>query len=268
VTTAEEIAHWLGLPRTWFWAAERDGAVVGYADAQERSGRTKYWFDLRGGDAEAAEALLHVAEELARARATAGARILGQITSEDHATRGVYESSGYRLVRYGLEMRAALDEQPPAPAWPEGLSVRTYEPGRDDRALYEADEEAFADHWEHVPVPYGDWRAAELERPDLDPSLVFLAEEGDELAGFALCLPSRAGQPIGWVEVLGVRRRWRRRGLALALLRHAFRAFRARGLPAAGLEVDAENLTGAVRLYERAGMRPVSQWVTYEKTLG
>ena len=72
---------------------------------------------------------------------------------------------------------------------------------------------------------------------------------------------------MGWVEVLGVRRQWRRRGLALALLLHAFGEFHRRGHKRVGLGVDGENTTGAVRLYEKAGMRPGRQWDVYERQL-
>jgi ribosomal protein S18 acetylase RimI-like enzyme len=76
-----------------------------------------------------------------------------------------------------------------------------------------------------------------------------------------------SGDPaFGWVEVLGVGRPWRGRGLGLALLRHAFVEFAARGATRVGLGVDAENTTGAVRLYERAGMQPVRRQDVYEKT--
>ena len=71
----------------------------------------------------------------------------------------------------------------------------------------------------------------------------------------------------GWVGILGVRLSWRRRGLATALLQHSFRDFRARGATRVGLGVDAENTTGAVRLYERVGMQVVRRDDTYEKTL-
>jgi ribosomal protein S18 acetylase RimI-like enzyme len=69
------------------------------------------------------------------------------------------------------------------------------------------------------------------------------------------------------VNVLGVRRPWRRRGLALALLLHSFHELEARGMDRVALGVDAESLTGAVRLYEKAGMRVVRQSDTWEKPL-
>ncbi len=74
---------------------------------------------------------------------------------------------------------------------------------------------------------------------------------------------------MGWVGSLSVRRPWRRRGLGLALLLHSFHALQERGKARVGLGVDAQNLTGATRLYEKAGMHsdPRRQWSVYEKEL-
>ncbi len=72
---------------------------------------------------------------------------------------------------------------------------------------------------------------------------------------------------IGWVESIGVRRPWRRRGLALALLHHSFLTFYHRGQESVGLSVDASSLTGATRLYEKAGMHVVRRLDNYEKEL-
>ena len=144
-------------------------------------------------------------------------------------------------------MRVELEVAPVQPEWSEGISLRTFVP-EDEPRLYAADMETFEDHWEFVRVPLEEWRAWLVEHPRFDPSLWFLIEEGPEL-------PVRARRP------------WRRRGLGLALLRHAFGEFHRRGMTRVGLDVDAENLTGAVRLYERAGMRIVKRRDTYEKLL-
>jgi ribosomal protein S18 acetylase RimI-like enzyme len=131
-------------------------------------------------------------------------------------------------------------------------------------AVHRADEEAFEDHWGSAPISFEAWRQIVVE-PDWDPSLWFVAWDGDQIAGFSLCHAQSQGDPdLGWVEVLAVRRPWRRRGLALALLLHSFAELRARGRPKVGLGVDADNLTGAVRLYERAGMSPTQQSDVYE----
>jgi GNAT superfamily N-acetyltransferase len=72
---------------------------------------------------------------------------------------------------------------------------------------------------------------------------------------------------MGWVNVLGVRRPWRKRGLGLALLQHSFGEFYSRGKHRAGLGVDASSLTGATRLYEKAGMKPIRQFTVSQKVL-
>ena len=72
---------------------------------------------------------------------------------------------------------------------------------------------------------------------------------------------------MGWVDTLGVRRPWRRQGLAEALLYHSFRELRRRGRTSVGLGVDASSLTGATRLYEKAGMRAIRKFTRYEKEL-
>jgi ribosomal protein S18 acetylase RimI-like enzyme len=84
----------------------------------------------------------------------------------------------------------------------------------------------------------------------------------------SLCVSGLPGDPTGaYVYDLGVRPAWRRRGVALALLHHTFSEFRRRGFAAAELDVDSESLTGALRVYERAGMHVIRQELSYEKVL-
>jgi ribosomal protein S18 acetylase RimI-like enzyme len=159
----------------------------------------------------------------------------------------------------GIELRA----EPEAPVWPAGITPRTFERGRDERAVFAAVEEAFQDHWGYVPRRFEEWRQR-LDRSTFDPALWFLALDGEQIAGVAL---GWQRSDTGWVQSLAVRRPWRSRGLASALLRQAFRAFWARGERRVGLGVDSQNLTGAVRIYERAGMHAVEQAALYEKEL-
>ena len=95
-----------------------------------------------------------------------------------------------------------------------------------------------------------------------------LAMDGDQIAGLALCVPKDTDDPdMCWVNSLSVRRPWRRRGVALALLHHAFGEAYRRGIRKVGLGVDASSLTGATRLYEKAGMHVYRQWDAYQKEL-
>jgi len=110
------------------------------------------------------------------------------------------------------------------------------------------------------------WRERAYVVPRIDPSLVPVVWDGDEVAAVSLNYPKRNGD-WGWIGTLGVREGWRRRGLGLALLRESFRRFRETGETAVALGVDADNPTGATRLYERAGMQVAFEVVTYGKEL-
>jgi mycothiol synthase len=111
-------------------------------------------------------------------------------------------------------------------------------------------------------IPFEEWIDLEVETPSYDPSLWLLASEGREAVGALSCVVSG---DRGWVGELGVRVPWRGRGVATALLHRSFATFAARGLRRVMLNVDSQNSTGAVRLYERVGMRTARAWGVYEK---
>ena len=128
--------------------------------------------------------------------------------------------------------------------------------------------EAFADHWEYHREPFEQWREFTVRSRNFDPALWLVAWAGDDVAGYALNFPERAGDPgYGWVGTLGVRRPWRRKGVGEALLRRSFAALHARGIRKVRLSVDAESPTGATRLYERAGMTVLRRSNTWEREL-
>ena len=213
--------------------------------------------------------LLHLTEERAYQHipeAPEGARVVlsGEVSDLNVAGQRVLEKNGFALIRNFWRMGIELQETPPVAQWPEGIAVCTLVPGM-ERAVYEADEEAFRDHWGFIPVEFEEWSHWAFKGGDFDPSLWFLAMDGDEIAAFALCADEK--ESGGWVHVLGVRRPWRRRGLGQALLQHAFGEFYRRGIHNVYLGVDAQSLTGATRLYERVGMHVVRQYKNYEKEL-
>jgi mycothiol synthase len=276
-TTPDEIRAWFDAPgldpeHDMRVAVLPSGDLAGYADVGDQAElHTRFWIDLRVRTGHANDAvggaLLDAIEARARAVAASGAVVRGIVPERDTATRALYESRGYRLVRHFFRMQVEL-AAPPPPIWPAGIAVRTFRPHTDERRVYDAHTEAFADHWEYVPDPYEEWEHWLLRAGPFDPELWFLAEDGDELAGLSLCRPSGAGDPeLGWLSVLAVRRPWRRRGLGLALLLHTFGEYYRRGFRRVGLGVDAANTTGAVRLYERAGMSVVRRNDTYEWAL-
>lgn len=185
-----------------------------------------------------------------------------KLIATNTAGRKMFENAGFQPIRFAWRMEITLDDAPQPVSWPNGVEPRPFVPGENNRAVYEAEQEAFADHWGHIPPPYEKWEIRQLKRPNFDPSLWHIAWAGDEIAGLSLC---RYRGGIGWVGTLGVRRPWRKQGLGMALLQHSFAEFYKRGQCVIGLNVDASNPTGATRLYERAGMKVASEFVIYEK---
>lgn len=179
------------------------------------------------------------------------------------ATTWFEERRDFAQVRRFWEMQIEMSDPPPAARWPQGIHLRTFDPGRHTRAVFEADEAFFRDHWGHLPQDYPTWRHWTVERADFDPTLWFVAYADEQVVGIALCKDGGKG----WVDTLGVARPWRGQGLGLALLHHACSAFYQRGRYRVGLGVDSQSLTGAPRLYERAGMHIAQESIIYEKEL-
>jgi len=193
------------------------------------------------------------------------ARVVVQhfINRTNEGAQQLLKDLGYAPVRGVYVMETELHEAPPQPHWPAGISVRTFVSGEDERPLFEAVEDAFRDMWGR---PRGTFErfVGITETGSFDPALWFLAIDGDEIAGATLC---KTLASEGWVNVVGVRRPWRNRGLGLALLHHAFAEFQRRGVRKVSLSVDAESITGAPRLYGRAGMRVRESYAIYLKEL-
>jgi mycothiol synthase len=202
----------------------------------------------------------HIAEAAPDVRVV----LLAREDSLNTAAHRLLERHGFTLVRHFWRMGVELHEAPPAAQWAEGITLRTMEPGM-ERAIFDAKEESFQDHWGHMPDVFEWWKQRRIQQERFDPSLWFVAMDGDEVAGFAICADEQ--EAGGWVHTMGVRRQWRRKGIGLALLYQAFAEFYRRGIHNVYLGVDAQSLTGATRLYERAGMYVVRQYNTYEKEL-
>ena len=257
-----EVRHWFALPEIWIRVVERDGRLVGYVASVPRGRDDTTELDVRTLDREAAEALLRAGEE------GAGTRLVRAVAQgDDSVLPKVLEDGGWRPVRQSYQMRIELGDDLPEPRRPEGISLRRLQPGEELR-VYEANTVAFADDWHFRPQPFEEWRDDNFGRENFEHSLSWLAEDGERLAGFSLNTRHFCGDlRFGWVGILGVLPRWRRRGLGTAVLQQSLQEFRRRGASRVGLGVDAENVTGAVRLYERAGMHVHRLNVMYEKAL-
>lgn len=219
---------------------------------------------MQWAEQRALQALPRVSEELRFAPRVGTMR-------EANKPKKLFEDMGYKHIRSSYHMLIEMDAPVPEPVFPEGITLRPYKPGVDTAAVYQAVEESFQDHFGFVPEPFeeGVKRFQHFwEAEGFDPTLFYVAVDGEQIAGINLCRPhSYDDAEMGWVGTLGVLRPWRKRGLGLALLRHSFNEFYHRGKRKVGLGVDAQNLTGALHLYESAGMHVQQAFDLYEKEL-
>jgi len=179
-------------------------------------------------------------------------------------------NEGYRPVRYGFEMvRPNLNDIPDLPL-PDGLEIRPVRPEH-YWIIWRAAEEAFRDHWGETEWQ-DEWFEEWKESPTFQPELWQVAWDGDQVAGMVQNFinfeeNTEYRRKRGYTEGICVRRPWRRKGLARALIARSFRVLVDLGMTEAALGVDAENPNGALRLYESMGFCAVKRQTTYRKAL-
>ncbi len=211
------------------------------------------------------------ARELEATHPEDGPTYLGTSTNAAmHGLENLLKEGGYMPVRYGFHMETPdLDHIPEAPM-PEGLEVRPAKPEH-YRAIWDASTEAFKDEWGATETTNKDF---EMWLTDVtnDPKLWMVAWDGDQVAGSILNLINQAynestGRKVGFTESISVRRPWRKRGLASALIARSMKMFKEMGMTQTALGVDTENPSGALRVYERMGYRTASQSTIYRRAL-
>lgn len=178
----------------------------------------------------------------------------------DERARRWLSRRGFSAVRHLLELRLDLHAPPPSARLPAGVTIEAYRPLRDDDALWQAHRAGFADAAMHLPIGRDDLLEDRFGAQRAHGSArAFLAWAGDDAIGLTICRDATHIAPEdGLITDLAVVPGWRRRGVAMALLRTSFAAFRDRGLTGAALAVDDVDLTGAAALYRAAGMRVTS----------
>ena len=239
--------------------AELAGQLVGYADVIPRGEAA--WIDVRGTDSRAYDPLL---EAIARRAETLGRdNVRGWAPENDRDLHEAYERAGFQPFRHSFRMEIELGGNLSAPEWPDRFFVRPFGEG-DERAAWETQQDSFADTWGFTPEPFETWAHWHMGEY-FQPEHWFFVETGGEVVAVALCRQPESEPGLGWVNILGVRPAYRRRGLAIALLQHVFRHFAELRMTRVGLGVDAENPTGAVRLYERAGMHVARRDIRFER---
>ncbi|HSK51851.1 MAG TPA: GNAT family N-acetyltransferase [Clostridia bacterium] len=261
--------------------AEIDGQIVGHAfrNASVRDGYAVHYlfgrvhpeWRRRG----LGRAMLHWNERRAREVVAAKPQFGGPdaqfgmwATDTEEGAIRLLESEGYTIRRYAFTMiNRHLDRATIVPL-PEGLEIRPVTPDQ-HRAIFDADDEAFKDHFEHRAATEQDFTTL-FAHPDLDTSLWQVAWDGDQVAGSVQTWIWKSenealGLRRGWLESVSVRRPWRRRGVAKALISASLVQLRERGMEEAMLGVDAENPTGALGVYESVGFEVKVRARSYRK---
>ncbi len=189
----------------------------------------------------------------------------------DAGNTALLRREGYAPVRYFHEMVAPTLGPIVAPPMPDGIELRPV--ARDAyRAIWEAEAEAFRDHWGEAEWTEADWRRFEADPDNADPRFWRVGWDGDEVAGVIITIVpveenERHDRRRVYVSGVSVRRPWRRRGLARALLASSLVAARAAGFTSAGLGVDTDSPTGATELYRSLGFAAEQTFIAWRKPL-
>ncbi|HRK90185.1 MAG TPA: GNAT family N-acetyltransferase [Anaerolineales bacterium] len=205
-----------------------------------------------------------------KAASTSILRAFLRNVEKDAMLQSALEGQGFSPVRFMNRMSRDLNEPIEVPAMPEGLEVRPV-PESHYRAVINALDEAFQDHWGHSPIRDADYQAWSSS-PVFKPSLWQVAWDGDQIAAGVLnTVDEEVNKQFniqrGMTDPIFTRRPWRKRGLARTLLMRSLQMFKDMGITEAMLGVDTQNPSGAFALYESCGFKPVMRSVIYEKNI-
>lgn len=288
-TTLEQTEHEMGFPdyfpETDCFLAWRDDRLVGYADfflgkGEDSPEATFYTWGVvhpqwrrQGLGRRLLDRLYRRASERLAEVEDKPVYFQGHARDVEEDRKALFESFGLERVRYFVNLARPINNGLPPVEAPAGYRLRTFDRARDAETVWRVDNAAFQDHWGFTGFPldaFMHW----LDEPHFRPELWLLAEEeaSGEVVGLGLNKIdpdwiAQTGRQEGYVDTLCVLREHRKKGLGAALLAQSLRVLRGAGMEAAHLHADAENLTGAMRLYERLGFEVRKTSIAYRKEM-
>jgi len=270
-SVAAEHARWQALdPQHDTWvAATSTQERIGYAflAPQLRDSGAIAWYQAyvlpAARTADLYQALLGPAEARFQTWAPGGVRRVLRAVATNPVAAQTYAAAGYRAGPAFQTMQICLTDAP-RPRAPAGITLQPFVPEQDNQAAYTADEEASTDKGYARPLTYAEWVARLGIYGPPDPAFWFLAREAGAVVG-GVYSEIDAARMVGVIHHIGVRRRWRHRGIGRALLLQAFAALWAREVRTIILDVDAASPTGAPRVYAQAGMHTIGTRSLYLK---
>lgn len=178
----------------------------------------------------------------------------------DAGREALAREAGLEPARWFIKMSREMAQPVRLSPVPAGLEVVAWTDDLTEAAL-DARNDAWRDHWGYEPMPLDVWRHLLVEDPSFLRPASRLAIADGRVVGFVLCT-EQASEEAGdgrtaWLDLIAVRREWRRRGLASALISASLVALAEEGFRIGVLDVDADSATGALGLYERHGFRAV-----------
>lgn len=216
-------------------------------------------------------ALEHRARELVQANPPeTKALVESFVVTKRSGLIALFEQLGYQQVRSFVMMKRPDLENVPDLPLPEGIETRPVLPEH-YRPIWDASSEAFSEHWGYFDVGEDAYQAY-LKAPEFQPQLWQVAWDGDQVVGMVRSYindkeNARYGFRRGWTEDICVRKPWRGKGIASALIARSLNTLKERGMEHATLGVDVDNPTKALRLYESLGYQAYQREACYRKKL-
>ncbi|MET1060586.1 MAG: GNAT family N-acetyltransferase [Nocardioides sp.] len=277
----EEIENpMIDLAHDWL-LVERNGQVVGQTRLMPRApddGKVSLGIDgvvhpdhrRTGIGSHVVPLMIARAREYARERGLEPV-ITGSGPSAIADLESVFRKNGLQPERWSFVMEADLRAEgvgTEAPAVPEGYTLSTWV-GVDQEEMRAAHNIAFVGHYGFTPWGVDMWRQWVSGSRNFRPELSLILRDGAgavaayiQTSEFDAVLEA-TGKRDAFVAKVGTTPEHRRKGLASLLLRIALHRYREAGFDLSSLDVDSENPTGALAIYERAGYRTTMRWTNY-----